>query len=88
MENNALEATVLLTQWHLKTGFKASKCEEVKLFPQAPVTLNIMKGLRFACLHAALPPLNLTLKGEFDFLRIKQEGQTGCEESRTRPHLL
>lgn len=54
-----------------------------QLFPQASVTLNTMKQLRFACLHAAVPPLNLTLKGEFDFLRIKPKGQAGSGESRT-----
>lgn len=58
------------------------------MFPQVPVTLNTIKGLWFACFGATMPPLNLALKGEFDFLKIKPEGQTGCGESRTRPHLL
>lgn len=32
-----------------------------------------------------MPPLNIALKGDFDFLRIKPEGQLGYEESG---HLL
>lgn len=28
-----------------------------------------------------MPPLNIALEGDFDFLRIKPEGQPGYEES-------
>lgn len=72
--------------WLLETGFKASKWEEINWLPQVPVTLNTMKWFWLTCLQAALLLLNLTLKGEFDFLRIKPKVKKVVKKNQGHHH--